>query len=525
MPLTVRLIFLTLVLAAQAVAAPLPDDLARRVERLGRGNAEAMVKLNQAARVLLEAGWFADSLILDGEAIRLVGPQQQALIVTSVRGATEQNLFAIGESASSPARLEELCDHWLNGIDRLGHPFAQVWLNCDAAGDTLLLEAVFVTGPSGGLGEVSVTGLERLSEKFIKSYLHLERSGDFSLERARHGRDRLAATGWFKRVADPQLGWDAVTQRVCVLYAVEERRRSNRVVAAIGGGGGKTTGVLEIDIFSPFGGGRGWRLAGNWQGDERSLLDIKLSEPRLLGRGLALDLGFNRVTQDSTWLQLAYEADLRLLLPAGMEGVAGFGYERSLFSLTERKMNRRRHRFGFNWRSLNTLVPGERRVGVIMDYLIRKSDLPGETTEMNQFEGSLNWSWIWRPAGNWKVRNRGGGKWLLPEGGGFNVAEIFSIGGTNTLRGFDEEHFRGDRVAWTGLELALGDPLEISLFMDYGWGRWLRRDEPEATFAGWGVGLGLKAPAPGGLLTLSLALGEEKRLGDIRVHVGVDTGF
>ena len=522
---------LLLVLCAPLAADELPAELDARLEARAAGEAPARERLEEAALLLMEAGWRADSLSLDRAGLRLHGARPETLRIAEFRGDDDlPRPWAEGERFVTPAAVRRGAEGWLDRMDRAGHPFAQIWLHPRREEGRLLLTTQLSAGPAGPLGELRVTGTRRLGEPFLRAMIDLEGDEPLSRTRARRARGRLMATGWFRSVAEPELGWDPVTERVGVLFRVEERPRPNRVTALVGGGGGETSGALDLDLFSPFGQGRRWRVGADWQGRQRSRLDVLFSEPRLLGRGLAMDLLFERVKQDSTFLQLAVEVDLRLPLPAGWEGIAGIGYERSLFGLggdeeDDAEMSRRRHRFGLSWRSLAGDPGRERRFRLHGDLLIKKGGLTGEEPESRQFALDGQGRWTWRLPRPWKFRLRGGGQLLWAPEGGFNVAELYPLGGAVTLRGYDEEVFRGDRVAHAAAEIALGEPLELSLFLDYGWGRWRREEMPETRFEGWGAGIGLLAPGERGQLSLSLAMGEGRRWEDVRVHLSLDTGF
>jgi outer membrane protein assembly factor BamA len=503
------------------------DKLQRELAELSADGLEGDPLLAATRLAIIDAGWLADTLYLQGDLLQSAGLRTRPLRIAQLRSKDLTSPWQVGDLISNPGRLKKVGERWLQEMDLAGYPFAQIWLQPlgEDLADTLELRVVMVPGPGGGLGEIRVTGLSRLEEPFIRSYLDFENDLPLSLTGARAGRDQLLGTGWFLSVSEPRLGWDVVTGKVGVLYEVKERPRPNRVIAAVGGGSGATVGTLELDFFSPFGGGRRWRLQGNWQGGEQERLNVDLSEPRLMGWPLAADLLLARARQDSTWLRQSVQLDLRLLLGGGLTGVAGVGYERSLFEQSESQMSRRRHRFGIRWRSLGPGLPGASRINIIGDLLIKSSSLPGEKREEKQYEGKGDWLWTRQLSDLWRWRWRGGGAILLPVGDGFNAAELFPLGGALTLRGYDEEHFRGDRIAWSGMALAWGQLLELSLFLDYGWGRWLRQGSPQVDFEGWGYGIGLNAPTPGGVFTLSLAVGEEKSFGAVRVHVAFDTGF
>lgn len=524
--------FLVVLLAlcgAPGRSEELPEDLRARLVQLGASDAGARERLAEAALLVLEAGWTADSLSLRGESLRVHGARRERLRL-ELRGAEEPALWHSDPSPSSPNGLRREALAWLEAMDRRGHPFAQVWFKARREEEALVYVVNLSEGPSGLLGELRLSGAKRLEEPFLREMTGIDAERPLSRAAARRGRDRLLATGWFLSVAEPELGWDPVGKRVGLLYRVRELPRPNRITALVGGGSGTTSGAVDLDLFSPFGHGRRWRLRGDWLGQQRSQVDLAFDEPRILGRSLGMELAFHRSKQDSTYLQLAVELDLRLPLPAGWEGIAGIGYERSLFGLgggeeDDAEMSRRRHRFGLAWRTLGGDPFLSRSCRLLSDLLIRRSQLAGEEPELRQLALNGEGRWTWRLSRPWKLRLGGGGQMLWSPENRFNQAELYAIGGARTLRGYDEEHFRGDAVTHLSAELALGEPLELAVFLDYGWGRWRRAGAPETRFEGWGAGLGLLAPGERGRLSLALALGESKRLADLRVHLALDTGF
>jgi len=425
-----------------------------------------------------------------------------------------------GRLFESVEGFEKEARAWLRDMDARGFPFAQVWTSpLEAEGDTLDFAADLLPGPGGPLGEARVLGGDRLSEEFLLKLLRLPDERPFNLLEAERGRERLAGTGWFASLDDPVLGWDPVERRVGVVYRVKERTRRNRAAILLGGGSGQRFGTLDLSLFSPFGGGRQWTLAGEWRSDDRSQVDIELREPRILGQPLDLGLRFFRSLRDSTWSRQLLELDLELPLPSGWRGRVLWGFERTLFPLEDLEISRRRQGLGIRWRGVGAEERGERTFSFDTDLLNRKE--AGE--EERQWELSGQWRWTQPIREDVRIRWRIGGVWLYSPSP-ISEAELYPLGGAATLRGWDEEHFRGDRLGSGSLELAVGRALELAAFLDYGRGR---RDtgEEALSFEGWGGGIGLRAPGERGSLILDIALGEGVTMSDLRVHLKLETGF
>jgi outer membrane protein assembly factor BamA len=428
--------------------------------------------------------------------------------------------WEIGETLTV-SQFDKAGDDWLAAMDRAGFPFAQLWTSPqeEAAGNTLAFEAHFISGPAGSLGEIRIVGGERLSDEFLSKMMRLSGKAKFSLAAAERGRARLIGTGWFSEIDPPILGWDPVEGKVGVVYRVRERPRPNRAGLLLGGGSGQQFGSADLALFSPFGGGRSWTLAADWQSGARSEVTLELREPRILGQAIDLGLHFHRSLQDSTWLRQSLDLDVELPLPAGWRGRVVWGFERTLFSQEDREISRKRQGLGLRWRGLSPGETGERRLRMDTDLLIRED---GDLSE-EQWELSGECLWTQPLRGQMRTRLRAAGVWLRAQEP-ISEAELYALGGATSLRGWDEEHFRGDSVGSASLELALGRGLELAAFLDYGRGR---RDTGEEiiSFEGWGYGLGIRAPGERGSLFLDLALGEGASISDLRVHLKLETGF
>ncbi|MCK4418305.1 BamA/TamA family outer membrane protein, partial [Candidatus Aerophobetes bacterium] len=99
--------------------------------------------------------------------------------------------------------------------------------------------------------------------------------------------------------------------------------------------------------------------------------------------------------------------------------------------------------------------------------------------------------------------------------------EKFYIGGIETLRGYEENEFRGDKVLLGSLELRF--PLDKNflgfLFVDAG-KAWSGNSSMENFKMGWGVGIRIKTViAP---LRLEYGIGED---GEARFYFGMGEGF
>ncbi|MDP6418151.1 MAG: hypothetical protein QF492_05235 [Candidatus Krumholzibacteria bacterium] len=418
-------------------------------------------------------------------------------------------------TVEDPKTLQALSDEWLRAMDGEGYPFAQVWYEeRGVSGDTLLLACTLIEGPRASLGEVDLPGRKRLGKDFLREVMSLDSAIPFSLHQAEEARERLLASGWFQRIEDPVLAWDAGEGKIGLQLSLEEIPRANRATALFGGSEKQKVGRLDLALFSPFGRARSWQLQSDWQGQGRSRSLLNLEEPRLFHRALDLALKLKRSVQDSTWMQQGAELELSWRFSTHCSALLSLMSERELYLLEDQEIDRRGQGLG-----IRCFYPGERPLAE------RRLKLHWRWIERSGSEEESQWDlrgeglWGQALSPRFGLRLRGGLQWLESKTPA-SEAELFSLGGAKSLRGWDEEHFRGEKIALGSLEAVYGDGLELSFFLDYAWGRSRIED-----FEGWGYGLSLRAPAERAALSLALALGEGHEVSDIRVHLLLETGF
>lgn len=106
------------------------------------------------------------------------------------------------------------------------------------------------------------------------------------------------------------------------------------------------------------------------------------------------------------------------------------------------------------------------------------------------------------------------------------VTDQVRIGGAKTLRGYPEDAFRGDLVAWFNLEYRyfLGRRSRAFLFLD---GGMIQRREEDGLIRQdkFGYGFGIRLETRLGLMGVDYGLGEGDGLMQGKIHVGVSNSF
>lgn len=112
----------------------------------------------------------------------------------------------------------------------------------------------------------------------------------------------------------------------------------------------------------------------------------------------------------------------------------------------------------------------------------------------------------------------------------FEISDYYKLGGTNSLRGYKENQFLGNRILWTNLEwrsmLSLSS--YIFAFLDYGY-YLIDKDENRNILKNsdylYGFGLGLSLNTALGIMRVSYALSEGKSFSEGLIHFGILNDF
>ncbi|MFC1501990.1 BamA/TamA family outer membrane protein [bacterium] len=107
------------------------------------------------------------------------------------------------------------------------------------------------------------------------------------------------------------------------------------------------------------------------------------------------------------------------------------------------------------------------------------------------------------------------------------ISDQIRFGGSRTLRGYDEDAFRGSLAAWFNVEYRyiLARHSRVFVFIDGG--MYQRREEEEGLVKGtkFGYGFGIRIETQLGLIGIDYGIGEGDGLLKGKVHVGLVNSF
>ncbi len=305
---------------------------------------------------------------------------------------------------------------------------------------------------------------------------------------------------------------------------------------------GYFTGFVNIGLRNLFGTGRSFLV--KWTREERlsQELELKYLEPWIFGYPINISGSLFQRKQDSTYVKRTLDLNIEYLATRSFsaafilesETVIPSGDDSTTFTV----YNSDKLSTGFGFTYDNTDDFYNPRKGVIFNstYKFTTKSINGpkqfisddtqteQNFQMIELDFEIFYSIFQNHIAAFGVHGR------EIKGNTFEQSDLYYLGGTNTLRGYKERQFNGNRIMWTNLEyrLALSRKSYTFLFFDSGY--YLRNaDEAnnieEISNFKTGFGGGINIETGLGVLGISYALGEGDSFSQGKIHFGLINEF
>lgn len=514
----------------------LPESLQVALQRLGavfyaRGYVEARFATQEAPAGVLR-------LHIDaGEPLRIADVFVRGAVLLPPARAAEVLGLRSGQ-VYRPGEIEARLEALVAEYARQGLLYATAIIERLEFGETGVIVGIRIDeGRPARLTEVRSQGNAHTQGVLVQRLSGLVLGEPVDLRRVEEAATLLRRSGLFAAVEAPLLyRAGGGGEEVGVLLRVVEQQRRNTVFGSVGVAQDPSSldayvsGAIDLQLRNIYGTGRdlglGWRrdrLAG-------SNLSLAYRERFLLGWPLGFKLDLRQTVRDSTYTFQSLGGTLALPLGRSLSLEIGSAFDRSVFHVgLEGNALRFRQRLGLVFESL-AREEDLRRFGTLSvhaEYARKRNDLRRgliedhtrvrQTLWNGRFEAGLPLSarQVLALRGEWSVIDSNENE--VPD------SELIYFGGARSLRGFREDQFRGDQVAFGGLEYRFGDPRGARLyaFADVGALRRKHADAGRDESLHSGYGVGLRGEVASGLFDLSFGVGEERSLGGIKVHVSL----
>jgi outer membrane protein assembly factor BamA len=454
-------------------------------------------------------------------------------------------------SAFNESALERDIERILSYGEDTGHPLASVSIeslepSVDGDAGRIDIRLDIRPGPEVLLRSVRPEGNSLTRSTVILRETRLKTGDRFRLRDIRAARENLQKLGFFREVSEPRIRFSGDSAEV--VFPVQEGS-TNSFDGVIGYNPPKTddergyfTGRLEFGFQNLFGTGR--RLDAYWEKKDRRTQTIRFGyeEPWLFGLPVFPGLRFSQEIRDTTYVERSWMVSARAVpwpaLSMGIEAGQKQILPDSIGSAALRipQSSTLFVSAGLDYSTLDDLLNPRRGIRYHASALFgRKSNLgpsfllgeegllPRTNTRQVGFDAEIVMPTLTHQAAYAGLHGRDvrTGESAVP------LADQIRFGGAMTLRGYEEDAFRGSSVAWANLEYRylFGRRSRAFVFADAG--KYQRR-EPSGVFIrgtkiGWGIGVRLETRL--GVMGVDYGLGEGDGLSRGKVHVGLKNAF
>lgn len=388
------------------------------------------------------------------------------------------------------------------------------------------------------INKIEIEGNDLTDANIIIREIRIKEEDTFNQALADKITKRLRRLSIFSRVNMPEYFIDQDGKGTLTLSITEGNTNSfdgiiGYIPAASAREKGYFSGLVNVSFRNLFGTMRAFSL--KWQQVSRASQDLEINyfEPWLFGLPINLYSSFFQRKQDSTYVQrnvgvrsevlvsefLSFNLTINSerVIPSAEKTIALLNNSSSISIGGGMKYDTRDDFF----------FPNE---GLIFrtDYFYIRKEISEQTTaaktsiDLRKIMADFDY---YQPTFSNQIFTVGlHGREL--RGNDFDLSDLFRLGGTNTLRGYEENQFSGSRLLWMNNEyrLLLAKKNFVFVFLDVGYYYRNFMNENLSKIK-YGYGLGVAVDSPLGILKVNYALGEGDSISKGKIHFGIINAF
>lgn len=378
-------------------------------------------------------------------------------------------------------------------------------------------------GPLVTVEKVRFAGQRQTKEQTLKRLAGIREGLRFSRQPVERARIRLVKSGLFGEVSQPGLFPGSGPGRETLVFQVEESSY-NSLFGAVGYNrddsrpDGWLTGRIDLAFSNLAGTGQQAKISWQRLSRENSRLSAEYSAPWIFRWNAGFRGAVRHQIEDSSFTLSSGRTLLEF--PAGQDFTVGLGGEAVRVVPGSSRSVRRSLRYSSLW---SFRLDGRGMHSALeVEYGRKRYYDPAEqlTVSRIKFDASR-----WQGLGaRHSVYLAGHGRAVISSEEPVPRTEQFALGGANSLRGYWEEQFFGNQLAWSNLEYRYQPDPRLVLFPLLDLGYYL---DPHRRQRGWrtGYGAGLMMNTALGWISLSYGLGQGDRLGQGKIHLILQSDF
>jgi outer membrane protein insertion porin family len=388
-------------------------------------------------------------------------------------------ILQLNGSPLTKSNLDFVFSQVLDYYENKGYPFASINIeSIELADDSLnqnhsanLLLSVN-EGIKSKIDKIEITGNEKTKDYVITRALQINIGEEYSQKKIDAVKEKINRLRFFDNVEAPSFYFNSKKEGVLKI-AVKEKQTNNfdgilgYVPAANDKESGYLTGFVNISMKNLFGTGRSASL--KWQQENRNSqeLELKYLEPWIFNFPFNIELGLFQRKQDSTYVQRNIEGKLEFIatqeasasfiitsqstIPSQLQNDVFTVYNSSSLSTGVNFKADTRDDFYSPTEGIyfsSTYSYASKTINGPASY-ITESTKTKATLQRLEFDFNIYKQFFTEQVIALGVHAR------ELRGSDIEVSDLYFLGGTNSLRGYREKQFQGNRTIWTNLEYRL----------------------------------------------------------------------
>ncbi len=464
-----------------------------------------------------------------------------------LRKFKNEDQFLCGQVFSKKV-VEDFLSTLLNSFQNSGYPFASFKIRqteYDSLSNSVTLYINCSTGDRCKIDQILIEGNKNTKDYVIFRELPVKTGEEYVQTKVDKIPEVLNKMRLFESVSEPQ--YFVSNSKKGILVITVKEKNTNSFDGVIGyqpgydnNNKGYLTGLINIGFQNLFGTGRATSI--HWQKIDKlsSEFQLKYLEPWVANYPFNINLSFYQKKQDSSYVQRQFESSLEYIATNEISIALQYGLSNVIPSLLSSGVftvfKSTTSSAGFKIKIDTRDDPLSPRRGLYFSntYTLDKKRILENNTTLNvktnneQQKMLLDLSMYFEFFSKQVFALSIHGKEL--RGDLIEVSDLYKLGGANTLRGYRENQFLGQRVAWVNTEYRfLLDKRSFAfLFVDNGY--YLQKADNlfgtskiEGFKTGYGLGLAFESSL--GIINVSFALAKGDGFSQGKIHFGLANEF
>ncbi|GAB4456522.1 MAG: hypothetical protein Fur0028_11240 [Bacteroidales bacterium] len=440
------------------------------------------------------------------------------LLKDSVNNSIEKQVF----TTHYYSKINRLLDKYITQMENSGFPFAEIVLDSvyKTAKDSLTLSYRLFKNVPVVYDSIDVIGKPMVSKKFLAAYTGIVAGNRYNERNIKHF-DRLMNDLMFIRQQKKSDLFFIDSKAKLRVYI--EKQSANNFSGLIGIANGTNnqiqfTGDVTINLKNIFKHADMCDISWEKIGEQSQRLDLLFSYPYLFNIAVGASTRFNLYKQDSTFLNSQFKVGL-MFYTQGFNGMLVYYEQRqtSVLKYTTSGLAATNCQFaGLNFinNSFNKPILSDKGYSLSIDAaygqrtLFKSPQIPDSvydklSKKIEQWRGNATFISFIPLTKSFFIKFKAEGGIISP---GQFKNELFRLGGSQSIRGFDEESIYASSYLLASGEFRVSLDNATQLFAFYDkliYRSYIYTDNP------WGIGVGAELNTGAGVFFISYALGSQ----------------